>query len=95
MASEATTTTLTFTFLEIPCGSRKGNTQYQYEIKDLGTDMVEQDATFQTSVSNEVNVVVSNLRSGIQYSFRVRGSNGNGHLLGPYSGGWTGTTLCE
>ena len=96
LTSETTTTTLTFTFTEIPCGSRRGNTQYQYEIKDFATKMVEHGASFNVSVSiNMLTVIIWNLRSGINYSFRVRGINDNGALHGPYSGSYTAMTKGE
>ncbi|XP_072047720.1 uncharacterized protein [Amphiura filiformis] len=79
---------LTFTYNAIPCGSRYGNIQYQYEITDLSTNnvMIADDESIDESITNDVvTVTINSLQCRTGYRFRVRGANDDGQLLGPYT----------
>ncbi|XP_072025795.1 uncharacterized protein [Amphiura filiformis] len=102
-----TATSLTFQFNAIPCGDRRGATRYKFEVRDFdtGPDEVISSARFQYTQEDAllpdlVLVTIDGLQCGI-YAFRVRGSNHDandmmdGSLDGPYSGSFTGVTVCD
>ncbi|XP_072048750.1 uncharacterized protein [Amphiura filiformis] len=93
---ENTATSLIFKFNAIPCGNRRGNIDYEFQLKDFIQDEVISSAIFQYTEENDVfTVTINGLQCDILYVFRVRGSNADGMLDGPYNSGFTGVIPCD
>ncbi|XP_072048918.1 uncharacterized protein [Amphiura filiformis] len=93
LIEQNTATSLVFSFNYILCGSRRGNTSYESEVKNLNTNEVILTASYQYKKENDrVVVTINALQCDTLYTFRVRGSNGNGELDGPYSSPFMGET---
>ncbi|XP_072048736.1 uncharacterized protein [Amphiura filiformis] len=93
LIEQNTATSLAFSFNYILCGSRRGNTSYESEVKNLNTNEVILTASYQYKKENDrVVVTITGLQCGTLYTFRVRGSNRNGELDGPYSSPFMGET---
>ena len=106
LTDQATTTSLTFSFEVVPCGSRGGNISYDPKVTILDNDNEGREledninAIFSFTFNNGTGTVtISGLQSETPYLFRVRGINGNGThgtLPGPYgifTSGWTSAVI--
>ena len=85
----ATDTSLTFTWDEVPCGSRGGEiTRYRYSFAESG-ESFDAGNTFDTSDADR-SITRTGLTCNTEYIFRVAAINGDG--VGPYSSTVTATS---
>ncbi|XP_072048743.1 uncharacterized protein [Amphiura filiformis] len=100
-----TKTSLFFAFRNIPCGRRRGQNNYESEVRCvesrnkkvqcLDTKVIPAESFHYIKGYYGTVVFIDDLQCNTSYSFRVRGSNGNGELDGPYSSLFMGeTSLC-
>ncbi len=97
----ATGNSVTITFEDIPCGSRRGRTSYDYQVMQEDTGEILEDALFHESLTtfadidrdiNTITVIAGgpSFQNNTLYKISVRGVNNRGNLPGPF-----GTTLAR